>query len=111
MDNNPTILWTDKYSFTTSYALFLQKRHMQTGSSEVFYRRPNCKKYPFVILSGTHFVLEFVKNINFTDLDLEILAKTLGIPYSKTGPLNGKFLEYLQIILSEDISNHDFKNF
>ena len=51
-----------------------------------------------MILSGTHFVLEFIKNINFTDLDLEILARIFGIPYSKTGPLDGTFFEYSGII-------------
>jgi nicotinic acid phosphoribosyltransferase len=84
-----TTLSNDKYSFTTSFALFQQGKHTEIGVNEVFYRKPNCKDFPFVVLGGTHFVLDYLKNLKFTDVDVEILKDTLGIQANSSEELLG----------------------
>jgi nicotinic acid phosphoribosyltransferase len=74
-----TTLSNDKYSYTTSYAIFQQNRHNLIGTNEIFYRKPPCSKYPYVILGGTHFALEYLQSLNFSNKDLEIIEEVLQI--------------------------------
>lgn len=84
-----TTLSNDKYSYTTSFAIYQQGKHNEKGVNEIFYRKPNCPEYPFVVLGGTHFVLEYLKSLNFNDIDIQILKETLGIKDSTNKELLG----------------------
>jgi nicotinic acid phosphoribosyltransferase len=84
-----TALSNDKYSYTTSFAIFQQGKHTEIGTNEIFYRKPNCKEYPFVILGGTHFALEYLKNLKFQEIDIQILKEILGIKSDSNKKLKG----------------------
>lgn len=55
----------DLYQFTCSYSYFVQNKHEQEATFEIFFR-----KYPFggeyVIFAGLESVKDFVKNLKFT---------------------------------------------
>lgn len=56
----------DLYQFTCSYSYFIQNKHEQEATFEIFFR-----KYPFngeyVIFAGLESVKDFVRNFKFTE--------------------------------------------
>ena len=79
-------LETDYYQLTTAYAYFKNGKHKQQAYFDMFYRR-NPDNGGFSISAGLDDVVDYVKNFNLTEEDIEYLRSL--------GEFDEDFLEYL----------------
>jgi len=82
-----TALLTDLYQLTMMQGLYMEGKHEQACVFDRYYRH-NPFKGGYTIVAGLEHLIEYVKNIHFSDDDLYYLKST--------GYFNDKFLEYLK---------------
>lgn len=85
MNSNKTML-TDLYQLTMAYGYFKRGKHNDHAVFDLFYRKH--AESPFVIFAGLEQVLEYIKDIQFTNDDINYL-KSLKL-------FDGEFLDYLK---------------
>ena len=87
MDNRKLELVTDFYEFTMSNGFFSKNRVNQIAYFDVFFREiPDAGGY--VIFAGLEQIIEYIKNLKFTDEDIDYL-KSKSI-------FSNEFLNYLR---------------
>lgn len=79
-------MMTDLYELTMMYGYYRKNRHEQTAVYDVFFRKP-AGESGYAIMCGVEQLIELIKNLHFSDEDIEFLR---GLKL-----FNEDFLEYL----------------
>lgn len=88
-------LLTDEYQLNMAYSYWQQGIHNKTARFELFFRK-NPFEGEFTIFAGLEDCLNFVKNFNFTESDLEFISQKLSYA-------DKNFFEYLRQFNCENI--------
>lgn len=86
MENNYTLM-TDFYELTMSQAYFNAGKKDEEAVFDAFFRK-NPLDGGYAVMGGVDRIIDFIKNIKFTDCDIEYLRST--------GQFNEEFLAYLK---------------
>lgn len=86
MENNYTLM-TDFYELTMSQAYFNAGKKDEEAVFDAFFRK-NPLNGGYAVMGGVDKIIDFIKNIKFTDEDIEYLRST--------GQFNEDFLAYLK---------------
>ena len=85
MDKQNLTMLTDFYELTMANGYFLEGMGEKTVYFDLFYRR-NPENGGYVVAAGLEPLIDYLKNIKFTEDDLATFATSSGVPLAMTRP-------------------------